>query len=180
MSDVVIENTSNSTQYFQFFTNPTIALQIFYIVGTVASILGVLYLIFRKYGIKIEENSFVSFFDADKGDYIQDREYQIKWGKSFKRPVRLPHKFNSGSKMDIWYKPTTGPMDKLTQEHFDPETKSNQTAINLSDKGFFRENELEKIRVRTITRLNHQKLDDLTNNIHVQVTDQRITIRNEN
>lgn len=180
MSDVVIENTNNTTQYFGNVNITELVTQVFFIVGTIASILAVFYLFYRIFHVKITEDSFNSFFDANTGDYVQERLYSVKWGKTFKRPIHLPHKFTAGSGMKLWYKPTTGPMDNLTQEHFEPLTKSNQTKIHLSDKKFYKENEVEKVRVKTITRLNHQKLSELMDNIEVIPQQDRIIITNKN
>lgn len=179
MSNEVIQ-TTNATSFFENIDISSIAIQFFYIVGVAASILGALYLITRVFGIKISETLLTSFFDADKGNYVQDRSYSVKWGSAFKRSIHLPHKFNSGSKLEIWYKPTTGPMDDLTEEHYTPITKSNETKIDLSDKAFYKDEEVEKIRVKTTTRINHQKLDKLMSKISVKVENDRIIITNKN
>jgi len=180
MSDEIISSAKNTSQYFENIDTGGLIIQIFFIVGTIASILGAFYLIHRIFHVKISATSFNSFFDADTGDYIQERLYSVKWGSTFKRPIHLPHKFNTGSRMQLWYKPTMGPMDSLTQEHYKPETKSNQTKIHLFDKRFYKENEVENIRVKTTTRLNHQKLSELMDNITTEIHQDRITVLNQN
>jgi len=180
MSDDLLENSTNTSGILGNLNISGLALNALYIAGTIASILGVFYLIHVIFHIKINENSFMSYFDADKGDYVQDRQYFVKWGYSFKRPVYLPHKFNSGSVLDMWFKPMTGPMDILTEEHYEPKTNRSLTKILLSDKKFFKEKEVEKIRTKITSRLNHEELIELTNNITVSVLNDRIVIKNNN
>jgi len=180
MSAELVENSVNGTSFFNISDLPQLTVEGIYVVAAVASISAAGYLIVKKYGIKISEITATSFFDADKGDYVQDRTYVVKWGNTFKKAVHLPHKFNSGSKLEAWYKPTTGPMDELTEEHYAQITKSNLTKIHLFDKGFYKEEEVEKIRIKTTTRINHEKLDGLMSKISFSEIDDKIIITNKN
>jgi len=178
MSNVVINDTTNSGLMGDASTI-NIPLQALFIAGAIAGILTAFYIIYGRIRIKINHESLNSFFDADRGDYVQERSYRVTWGKSF-RPIRLPHKFNSGSELKMWFKPTTGPMDKLTKEHYAEETKFDKTKINLSDKKFYQKQEIERLKVITETRLDHDQFSKLVDNIVVEEKTDRLIVINQN
>ena len=152
----------------------------FIIIGIIASILGVVYIVYSKLKIKINEISFGSFFNADDGSFVQDRMYGVKWGNAFKRKIFLPHKTDQGSIVNAWYKPTTGPLVPLNKEHYEEIIDGSKTKIHLADKEFFKTEEIERFRIKTTTTLDPNRRDQLLKNVQVDVHEDRLIIQNNN